>query len=177
MSLLPPRRSGQVLFLCTEIAISTVSPRRRNCWSKAGSEEPTRRAWSGTAAARRCDPARGARECADAVRTRWLDEGRLRDRARVFTKGGHHVEEGIHRIAPDQITHDLLESLDELKTDRVALYMLHRDGVSSPVGPIIECLHAHSEAGRIDAYGGSNWSTARLDTANAYAASRYRLRR
>ncbi|TAK21232.1 MAG: aldo/keto reductase [Chloroflexota bacterium] len=102
---------------------------------------------------------------------RWLDEGRLRDRVRVFTKGGHHHEEGVHRIAPDQITHDLLESLDELKTDRVALYMLHRDDVSSPVGPIVECLHAHSEAGRIDAYGGSNWSTARLDAANAYAAS------
>ena len=37
------------------------------------------------------------------------------------------------------------------------------------VGEILEILNAHVEAGRIGAFGGSNWSVERLQEANDYA--------
>jgi aryl-alcohol dehydrogenase-like predicted oxidoreductase len=44
-----------------------------------------------------------------------------------------------------------------------------------PVGSVVELLNEHLEAGRFRAYGLSNWSTQRLDDADAYARS-HRLR-
>jgi aryl-alcohol dehydrogenase-like predicted oxidoreductase len=49
---------------------------------------------------------------------------------------------------------------------------LHRDDPNVPVGPIIEVLNEHQKAGRIRAFGGSNWSHQRIDEANRYAAER-----
>jgi aryl-alcohol dehydrogenase-like predicted oxidoreductase len=49
------------------------------------------------------------------------------------------------------------------------MYLLHRDDPAVPVGPIIEVLNEHLRAGRIRAFGGSNWSVDRLREANAYA--------
>jgi aryl-alcohol dehydrogenase-like predicted oxidoreductase len=51
----------------------------------------------------------------------------------------------------------------------VDLYLLHRDDPSVPVGPIVEILNEHHKAGKIGAFGGSNWSPARIAKANAYA--------
>ncbi|MDP3178163.1 MAG: aldo/keto reductase, partial [Spirochaetaceae bacterium] len=48
---------------------------------------------------------------------------------------------------------------------------LHRDDPGVPVGPIVEALHEHWEAGRVRAYGGSNWTWKRMNEANDYAAS------
>ena len=48
--------------------------------------------------------------------------------------------------------------------------MLHRDDPHLPVGPIIEALNEHVRAGRVRALGASNWTCARIDEANAYAA-------
>ena len=49
--------------------------------------------------------------------------------------------------------------------------MLHRDDLSQPVGPIVEALNEHQAAGRIRAFGGSNWTHARIEEVNAYAAA------
>jgi aryl-alcohol dehydrogenase-like predicted oxidoreductase len=49
---------------------------------------------------------------------------------------------------------------------------LHRDDPDVPVGPIVEALNEHLDAGRIRAFGGSNWSTARIQEANEYAESK-----
>jgi aryl-alcohol dehydrogenase-like predicted oxidoreductase len=49
--------------------------------------------------------------------------------------------------------------------------MLHRDDERVPVGEFVDVLHEHAEAGRIRVYGGSNWSTERVDAANAWAAA------
>jgi aryl-alcohol dehydrogenase-like predicted oxidoreductase len=64
---------------------------------------------------------------------------------------------------------DLAESLERLQTTWIDLYILHRDDPGYPVGPIIEALNEHQRAGRISAFGASNWSTARIAEANAYA--------
>lgn len=89
----------------------------------------------------------------------------------ILTKGAHHSVDR-RRVTPEDITCDLRDSLARLKTDYVDLYVLHRDDPGVPVGPIIEALNAHRRAGRIRAIGASNWSTDRLEQANAYAAAR-----
>jgi aryl-alcohol dehydrogenase-like predicted oxidoreductase len=57
-----------------------------------------------------------------------------------------------------------------MKTDYIDLYLLHRDDPSVPVGPIVEALNEQQRAGRIRAFGGSNWSHERIQAANEYAA-------
>jgi aryl-alcohol dehydrogenase-like predicted oxidoreductase len=54
--------------------------------------------------------------------------------------------------------------------ETIDLYLLHRDDPAVPVGPIIEALNEHQRAGKIRAFGGSNWSQERLAEVNAYAA-------
>ena len=102
------------------------------------------------------------------VLARWLDESGRRDDVVVLTKGAHQSEER-RRVTPADISADLLESLDILGADEIPIYMLHRDDPSQPVGPIVEVLNEHRRAGRIGAFGGSNWSTRRLEDANDYA--------
>ena len=99
---------------------------------------------------------------------RWLQARGVRDEVVLLGKGAHHNAER-QRVTPADITADLHESLDRLQTDHVDLYMLHRDDPAVPVGPIVDVLNEHQNAGRFHAFGGSNWSTARLAEANAYA--------
>ncbi len=100
--------------------------------------------------------------------------GERRDEAVLLTKGAHHdrASEGgplRRRVTPEHISGDLDESLEALQTDHVEIYMLHRDDVSRPVGPILEVLNEHRRAGRIRSFGASNWATGRLDEAERCA--------
>jgi aryl-alcohol dehydrogenase-like predicted oxidoreductase len=99
---------------------------------------------------------------------RWLRNSGLADRMVVISKGGHPYD-GRNRVTAADIEADLLGSLDRLGLDRIDLYLLHRDDPSVPVGEILGVLNGHREAGRITAFGGSNWSTERLAEAQAYA--------
>ena len=100
---------------------------------------------------------------------RWLRERGIGGEVAILTKGAHQ-DETRKRVTPEDITADLHESLSELGLGAVDLYLLHRDDPSKPVGPIVEILNEHREAGRIRAFGASNWSTERLAEANAYAS-------
>lgn len=100
----------------------------------------------------------------------WVRSRGIRDKVVVIGKGAHHSAER-RRVTPEDITADLEESLRQFGFDHVDLYMLHRDDPSVPVGPIVEALDAHKRAGKIAAYGGSNWSHERIAEANAYAAA------
>lgn len=99
----------------------------------------------------------------------WMDELGNRDDINIFTKGAHHDQNGP-RVNAEAIRSDLFTSLERLRTDYIDLYALHRDDPSIPVGVILEALNEHVEAGRIRAFGGSNWTHARLQEANDYAA-------
>ncbi len=109
----------------------------------------------------------GGGEC-ERVFGRWVKDRGLRDRIVLLGKGAHHGAAG-KRVTPADITADLGESLDRLGMDYIDLYLLHRDDPSVPVGPIVETLHDLRKAGRIHAYGGSNWSARRIAEANQYA--------
>lgn len=102
---------------------------------------------------------------------RWLASRGVRDKVVIIDKGAHPAE-GRNRVTPEDIAADIGESLERLGTDRIDLYLLHRDDESVPVGPVVEALDEHVSAGRINAFGGSNWSAARIAEANAYAAER-----
>lgn len=104
---------------------------------------------------------------------RWIEERGLRDKVVIITKGAHHNADR-RRVTPFDITSDLHDSLARLRTSYIDLYLLHRDDPSVPVGPIVEVLNEHLAAGRIHAFGGSNWSHHRIEAANEYAA-RYGL--
>lgn len=107
---------------------------------------------------------------AETIVGRWLRERRRRDDVVVLTKGGHYdLDTGRQRITPADITADLEESLRQLGVDTIDLYLLHRDDPSQPVGPILETLNEHRRAGKLRAFGGSNWTHARLDEARAHA--------
>lgn len=99
---------------------------------------------------------------------KWLDLRRVREQVVILSKGAHHSIDR-RRVTPFDITADLFDSLARLKTDYIDLYVLHRDDLSVPVGPIVEVLNEHCRAGRIRAFGGSNWSVTRIQAANEYA--------
>jgi len=109
----------------------------------------------------------GNGDCERALAAWYTDRG-IRDKVVVVTKGAHFNADR-HRVTPFDITSDLYDSLARLKTDYIDLYLLHRDDPSVPVEPIVDVLNEHLEAGRIHAFGGSNWTHERLEQANAYA--------
>lgn len=100
----------------------------------------------------------------------WIHSRGVREKVVILGKGAHHNQDR-KRVTPWDITADIYDSLARFKFDYMDLYLLHRDDPSVPVGPIVETLHEHKQAGRILAYGGSNWSVERIQEANAYAAA------
>ena len=102
---------------------------------------------------------------------KWMEERGNRENIVVITKGAHPNRDR-KRVTPYDITSDLMDSLARLRTDYIDVYLLHRDDPEKSVGPIMDCLHEHREAGRIRAFGGSNWTHGRIAEANAYAAGR-----
>lgn len=99
---------------------------------------------------------------------RWLRSRGVRERVVLIGKGAHHNRDR-RRVTPFDITADLFDSLARFDVEHIDLYLLHRDDERVPVGPIVEVLNEHHAAGRIRAFGGSNWSHLRIREANAYA--------
>jgi aryl-alcohol dehydrogenase-like predicted oxidoreductase len=112
----------------------------------------------------------GAGDC-ERVLGLWLRDRGVRDQVAIVGKGAHPYD-GRSRVTPADITSDLHESLERLQVDAIDLYLLHRDDPSVPVEPLIETLNEHLRAGKIRAFGGSNWSHERIQAANDYATAR-----
>ena len=87
----------------------------------------------------------------------------------LLTKGAHPVA-GVKRVTAKDITIDITESLERLNVEAIDLYVLHRDDPDVPVDEIVDVLNEHHNAGRIKAFGGSNWTVERVQSANRYAA-------
>ena len=102
---------------------------------------------------------------------RWMAERGNRDRIFLSTKGGHPPFADIHRsrLSPEEIRNDMADSLEDLQTDHVEIYWLHRDDETRPVGGILETLQDLVEKGFARMAGVSNWKPERIREANAYA--------
>jgi len=109
----------------------------------------------------------GNGEC-ERVLGRWIRSRNIREKVVILDKGAHHSADR-KRVTSFDITADIHDSLARLQTSYIDLYLLHRDDPSVPVGPIVEILNEHRAAGRIRAFGGSNWTAARVREANEYA--------
>ncbi len=93
----------------------------------------------------------------------WIRNRGIREDVVVITKGAH-----TPYCDPESLTRQLLESLDRQGTDYADIYMMHRDNPDIPVGEFVDVLDEHRRAGRIRVFGGSNWTPARFDEANAW---------
>ena len=98
----------------------------------------------------------------------WMEARGNRDEVVVLSKCSHPNGDR-KRVTPFDIASDLHDSLARLRSEYVDIYVLHRDDVDKPVGPIVEALNEHHAAGRIHAFGGSNWRHDRIQEANEYA--------
>lgn len=99
---------------------------------------------------------------------RWMEARGNRDKCVIITKGAH-PNEWRDRVTDYDILSDANDSLKKLKTDKIDIYMLHRDSHTVPVGIIVEALNRLYSEGKIEVFGGSNWSHKRIEEANEYA--------
>lgn len=99
---------------------------------------------------------------------KWVNSRGIRDQVVIIGKGAHHNQDR-KRVTPFDISADIHDSLARFGFDYIDLYLLHRDDPEVPVEPLVDVLNEHLDAGRIKAFGGSNWSHERLKAANSYA--------
>ena len=98
----------------------------------------------------------------------WIkNRGGLREDLVIIGKGAH-----TPHCDPDSLTLQLHQSLERMQTDHVDIYLMHRDNPAIPASEFVDVLNEHHHAGRVRVFGGSNWSIARVQEANAYARSR-----
>lgn len=104
----------------------------------------------------------------------WLHRSKKRHDAVIVTKGGHPdmtVEKpDLHRsrMGREDMRQDLEASLRALQTDYIDLYFYHRDDTSQSVEELTEVMEQFVKEGKIRYYGCSNWSTKRMEEADAY---------
>ena len=103
----------------------------------------------------------------EAMLGRWLADRGMESEAVIVTKGAPHDPVRT----PEHLEPHLDESLERLGIGSVDVYLAHRDNESVPVGEYVDAFDRLRRAGRIRAFGGSNWSLGRLRAANAYAAA------
>lgn len=97
----------------------------------------------------------------------WMKLRGVREQCVVIVKGAH-----TPNCDPASITRQLKESLERQQHDYADIYIMHRDNLDIPVSEFVDVLNDHVKAGRIRAFGGSNWTLERVDAANAYAKSK-----
>jgi predicted dehydrogenase/diketogulonate reductase-like aldo/keto reductase len=95
----------------------------------------------------------------------WVKNRGIREEVSVIVKGAH-----TPFCTPTDLKQQFDESLGRLQMDYADIYMLHRDNLDVPVGEFVEVLNEQVKAGRMRAFGGSNWSLKRIAAANRYAA-------
>ena len=96
-----------------------------------------------------------------------------RDKFVVCSKGCHYdLETKANRVTPSIFLSDLEDSLKALGTDRIDLYLFHRDDMRIPLEPLLEACETARKQGKIRYYGASNWRVQRLTAADEAASRR-----
>ena len=95
---------------------------------------------------------------------KWMKNRGNRDEVVLIDKGAHSP-----MCYPDKLKEQFMESLERFQTDYVDIYFMHRDNPEVPVGEFVDVLNEQKDAGRMNVFGGSNWSIERVVAANEYA--------
>lgn len=98
----------------------------------------------------------------------WMQSRGNREKCVVITKCAH-PNKWRDRVTPYDMLSDLHDSLKKLRTDKIDIYMLHRDSHNVPVSVIVETMNQLHKEGKIGVFGGSNWTHQRIQEANQYA--------
>lgn len=124
-----------------------------------------------TASVYGCFPPTAEMHASEKVVGRWLKARNAYDKIVISTKGGHPLandESFTIRLKRDELLSDVDKSLQNLGTDVIDMYFLHRDDPSMPVGEVMETLEEIKNKGKIRNYGFSNWTLKRAVEAQAY---------
>jgi predicted dehydrogenase/aryl-alcohol dehydrogenase-like predicted oxidoreductase len=97
----------------------------------------------------------------------WMRSRGVRDEVAVIVKGAH-----TPCCDPANLGIQLGQSLERLGTDHADLYLMHRDNAAVPAAEFVDALEEHRRAGRVRAWGFSNWSIARVEEARRHAERR-----
>lgn len=101
----------------------------------------------------------------------WMESRGNREQCVIITKCAH-PNQWRDRVTDFDILADVHDSLKKLKTDKIDIYMLHRDNHQVPVSVIVDTMNRLHDEGKIGAFGGSNWTHERIQAANEYAAEK-----
>lgn len=115
------------------------------------------------------DTARGY-GLAERVLGNWMAKRGNRDELIVLSKCGD-LKNGIVHLDSQVIEEELAQSLKELRTDHIDVYLLHRDDPNTSIPEYMETLNRAYDAGKIRCFGVSNWTVERIREANDYAAA------
>ena len=98
----------------------------------------------------------------------WMKARGNRDDLVILTKGAHPaMGTSKGRLDPASIRADLDTSLKRLRTDRLDIWLLHKDDPSQPVPEVVETLQELHKQGKILSFGCSNWKLPRIKEALA----------
>ena len=101
----------------------------------------------------------------------WVVNRGIREAVTLIGKGCHPgpPDWTTPRVRPEAVAVDVAATLDRMGTDRLDLWLFHRDDPSVPVGELVDAAQHQVASGLVDAWGVSNWPTARLRQALALA--------
>jgi aryl-alcohol dehydrogenase-like predicted oxidoreductase len=105
---------------------------------------------------------------------KWIKSRNVRKDVQIITKGCHPDMRNItqSRVNASCIRADIAFSLQNLDTDYIDIYQLHRDNPDVPVEEIMDCLNGFVAEGMLRTISASNWTTGRIEAANVYARSK-----
>ncbi|HEU0044256.1 aldo/keto reductase [Sphingomonas sp.] len=106
----------------------------------------------------------------------WLKRSGKRDRVLIATKVGMLPGEGGAKLAPARIAAACDASLRRLGVERIDLYYAHQDDETVAQEEYLAAFARLVEAGKVSVLGASNFTAARLRSANALAAAAGRPR-
>jgi aryl-alcohol dehydrogenase-like predicted oxidoreductase len=102
----------------------------------------------------------------------WLKASGRRNQMQIATKVGELPGEGGEKLAPTRIAAACEASLKRLGIDQIDLYFAHHDDADTPQEEVLAAFGKLIDAGKVRALGASNFSAARLQSANAVARAR-----
>lgn len=95
---------------------------------------------------------------------KWINQRKIRDKVAIISKGCH--PNTAMRITTEALKEDLDESLKQLDTSHIDIYLLHRDSPKADIPAILTELNRYQREGKIKIFGVSNWTCDRIQYAN-----------